>query len=562
MIEKLLPKTEKDFEIEEIERKYPPRQLKEGMMVTRIAPSPTGFMHIGSLYTALVSERLAHQTGGVFYLRIEDTDKKREVEGAVDLIINSMNHFGVKIDEGENIFHNEIGEYGPYKQSERREIYKAYVKLLLEKELAYPCFCSPEELEDMRKQQEKLKVPFGYYGKWAKWRNQPKEDVQKMLNTGRPFAVRFRSNGNSNKKIIFDDIIKGKRELPENNQDIIIMKSDGLPTYHMAHVVDDHLMGTTHVLRGDEWFSSVPIHVQLFEALGWKPPRYGHLMPIQKNEGASKRKLSKRKDPEASVAYYDEQGYPQEAVVEYLINLANSSFEDWRKSNQDKDYREFSFSLEKLTHSNGALFDMVKLNDISKDVVSRFTAEEMYVKVFNWAQKYDKKFSELMEHNTGYVKDIMNIERGDETKKRKDIAKWSEVRKEIEYFFDELFFVSKEDVSQNLKGIDFRDTEGIIKTFVSSYNEDYTKDEWFDNVKKIAKAFGYAESTKTYKQKPDQFKGSMADVAKIFRVLLTGRVQTPDLYSIIKAMGKDRVLRRLSALFQFLPVSESSYSRE
>ncbi|MDD3032364.1 MAG: glutamate--tRNA ligase, partial [Candidatus Pacebacteria bacterium] len=523
--------------------KYPQRKLKEGAMVTRIAPSPTGFMHIGSLYTALISERLAHQTDGIFFLRIEDTDKKREVEGASKLITKSLDYYNIKTDEGENASGEEVGKYGPYKQSERANIYKAYIKHLLEKGLAYPCFSTSEELEEMHKKQEEEGIRPGYYSKWAIWRNKSEEEVLEALEQKKPFVIRFKSNGNFENKILIEDVLLGKKELSENDQDIVIMKSDGLPTYHMAHIVDDHLMRTTHVVRGNEWLSSLPLHLQLFRAMEWKAPKYGHIFPIQKMEGSSKRKLSKRKDPEANVDFFKEQGYPKNAIIEYLLNLANSNFEDWRKQNPDKDNKEFVLTLKKLASSNGPLFDFVKLDNISKEIISKYTAEEVYNETLNWAKKYDLPFAEKIEKHSDYVKKILGIERGNNTKARKDISKWSNVKAEIEYFFDEDFSINKEEIKELLWGID--NIDPIIKSFLNSYNEKDNREEWFEKIKEIGKENGFAEDMKKYKESPENYKGNVADVAKIFRVLLTGKTQTPDLYSIIQVMGKERVFNRL-----------------
>ena len=550
IIDRLFPETESIPTIEDIEKRYPPRGLKEDVFVTRIAPSPTGFMHVGSLYTALVSERLAHQTEGIFYLRIEDTDKKREVGGAADLVVKSLDNFDIKTDEGQIISGSEVGNYGPYKQSERSSIYKAYVKSLLEKGLAYPCFCTPEELEEMKAQQEAQKIKPGYYGEWAKWRNKTGEDILKALDAKEKFVIRIKSNGNADNKIEFEDVIKGKREIPENDQDIVIMKSDNLPTYHMAHVVDDHLMGTTHVIRGDEWFISTPLHLQLFETMGWKPPLYGHLAPIQKVEGSSKRKLSKRNDPEANVSYYDEQGYPNKAIIEYLLNLANSDFEDWRKANPSKDNREFKITFKKLASSAGALFDFNKLNDISKEIISRLSSEEVFMEVLEWARKNDVDFSILLDKNIEYVKKILGIERDgmDDKRRRKDVIKWSNVKNEITYFFDENFSLKNEDVRVLLSGFDLNDAKTIVGSFLDQYEENGSKEKWLEIMRDISIKNGYAESNKAFKAEPTKYKGHLADVAKVFRVLLSGKTQTPDLYSIMQVMGVERVRNRLSII--------------
>lgn len=534
--------------IESLEKKYPRRELKERAMVTRIAPSPTGFMHIGGLYTALISERLAHQSGGVFYLRIEDTDQKREIKGAADLVVQSLDHFNIKTDEGQTLNGNEIGDYAPYKQSERSSIYKTYIKSLLEKGLAYPCFCSLEETEEIRKEQESKKLRPGYYGDWARWRNKSEEEILRAIKDGKKFVIRFKSNGNIDNQIEFEDVIKGKKEIPENDHDIVIMKSDGLPTYHMAHVIDDHLMGTTHVIRGDEWFISTPLHLQLFEAMGWKPPQYGHLAPIQKIEGSSKRKLSKRKDPEASVTYYEEQGYPENAVIEYLLNLANSNFEDWRKANPLKNNHEFGLTLEKLAGSAGALFDFNKLNDISKEIISKLSGDEVYRSTLEWSRKNDNEFAELLTKHPEYTKKILCIERDstDEKRRRKDITKWSDVKSCANYFFDENFDLNNGEIITLLSGFDLTDAKSIVASFINQYEQSNSKDKWLEIMRDISIKHGYAESNKLFKADPTKYKGHLADVVKVFRVLLTGKIQTPDLYSIMQVMEIDRVVKRLT----------------
>lgn len=531
---------------DDLEKKYPPRELEEGAMVTRIAPSPTGFMHIGGLYTALISERFAHQTDGLFYLRIEDTDRKREVQGASELISESLDRYNIKIDEGQNISGDEFGAYGPYKQSERKEIYKTFIKSLLERDLAYPCFDTQEDLDRVHEQQKELDVRPGYYKQWARWRDKSTKEVLQALEEGRPYVIRFRSSGDFNNKVSVQDVLKGNRELSENDQDVVIMKSDGLPTYHLAHVVDDHLMRTTHVIRGDEWLSSLLLHLQLFKSMGWQPPQYGHVAPIQKLEGSSKRKLSKRKDPEANVGYYDEHGYPEDAVIEYLLNLANSDFEDWRKANPNRDVHEFSLTFEKLSNSNAPLFDFVKLDNISKEVIARYSAEDVYSKGLGWAKKHDTEFAQTLQQDPDYSKKVLDIDRGTEKTARKDLSKWSEMKKEMEYFFDESFHVGTEDISRKLPEFGVGDIKKIVESFIVEYDEKDSKDQWFDKIKKIARKNGYAESTKEFKRDPNSYKGTVAEIAKVFRVLVTGRVQTPDLYSLMQVMGKDRVFKRLS----------------
>ncbi|MEX0909828.1 MAG: glutamate--tRNA ligase [Candidatus Paceibacterota bacterium] len=533
----------------ELENLYPPRELPEGARVTRIAPSPTGFMHIGHLYIGLISERLAHQSGGVFYLRFEDTDKKREVEGSKELAIRSLSYFDIVGDEGVDDQGHEKGSYGPYIQSERKNIYHTYIKKLLEQDEAYLCFCTAEDLTKMREEQGEKKVRPGYYGEWATWRNKTPEEVQLALKKERLFVIRFKSDGKSDNKITVDDNILGKRELPENDQDIVIMKSDGLPTYHLAHVVDDHLMKTTNVVRGDEWLSSLPLHLQLFETFGWKAPNYAHIAPIQKMEGSTRRKLSKRKDPESNVDYFIEQGYPKEAVTEYLINLANSNFEDWRRANIDKNYKDFPFSLEKLKSSSGALFDINKLDNISKDVVSRFSPDEVYELFVSWAKDNAPELVSVIENNPDYTKAIFTIERNTGPKSRKDITKWSDVGRDIGYFFDEVFQHDPSVLTEQIKNVSHAEIKSMVQEFIDSYDESDSKDSWFMKVKIIAHDHGFAESTSVFKKNPTAFKGGVADVAKIFRILLTGKPETPDLYSIMQVMGKDRILKRLSSIF-------------
>ncbi len=538
IINRLIPPS--TLSIEDIQKRYPPRVLQPGQMVTRIAPSPTGFMHVGTLYTALISERLAHQTNGVFFLRIEDTDKKREVVGAASSVIESLEHYGVKVDEGPTSSGEDKGLYGPYTQSERTDLYQTFARLLLEKGVAYPCFCSPEEIEEMRTMQEKGKIRPGYYGDWAKWRNASSEKVQSALDEGKPYVIRFQSRGGVENKVVVTDLLKGKRDVAENDQDIVLIKSDGTPTYHLAHIVDDHFMGTTHVIRGDEWFSSLSLHLQLFNSLGWEPPAYGHLAPIQKMEGSSKRKLSKRKDPEANVLYYDEQGYPQEALIEYLLNLANSNFEDWRKEHIDMPNVNFNLSLERLANSNGALFDFSKLNDISKEFIARLA--DIFDPTLRWADQYNKELALLMKEHSEYVRKILQIERAGDTV-RKDIAKWSDVQHEIAYFFDPIENKSGELLANFDKG----EITRVIDKFLSTFDMQDTKEVWLAKIRSACAELGYAENHKMLKADPSKYKGSIADVTRIIRVLLTGRAQTPDLYQIMQVMGHELVVKRLKA---------------
>lgn len=530
-----------------LEERFPPRPLGPTAMVTRVGPSPTGFMHIGTLYVGLLSERFAHQSGGVFFLRLEDTDRKREVEGAADFINDAFDHFGIGFDEGRMRGGEHVGDYGPYTQSERAIIYHSYVKHLLQKDLAYPCFCTTEQLETLRALQQSEGVRPGYYGKWASCRHKPAAEAAEALRQGCPYVIRFRSPGDAERRFMFEDLIFGARAIPENDQDVVILKSDGLPTYHFAHVIDDHLMRTTHVIRGDEWLSSVAVHLQLFAALEWDPPAYVHIAPINKLDGSSRRKLSKRRDPEASVKYFIDLGYPHEAVIEYLLNIANSNFEDWRKENPDTDYRHFPASLERLRGSSGPLFDFVKLDHISREVVARLPTSELQRRLVEWAKAHDPQFASVLEKDPTYTREILNIER-EGPKIRKDIGKWSDVRADIEFFFDEWFSRDDDELISQLADTPIDDAGAIVDAFIESYRPSDGPQEWLENIKAIAKALGFAEKMGEYKRNPDAYKGTVADVAKVLRVLLTGRTQTPDLYSIMQAMGEERLFSRLAVM--------------
>ncbi len=530
-------------EISYYEGKYPNRNLKEGAVVTRYAPSPTGVMHIGGLYQALIAKKLSKQTDGVFFLRIEDTDQKREIENGVSEIVSSLKDFGMEADEGMLTDTEEKGNYGPYKQSLRKEIYQAYAKYLIEQGKAYPCFCTPEDVEQIRQKQESAKIRPGYYGVWAKCRNITVEEAIEKIKNGDKYIIRFKSLGREDRKIKHHDIIKGNVDFPENDQDVVIIKADGLPTYHFAHAIDDHLMHTTHVIRGDEWLSSVPLHLQLFHELGFKAPKYAHIAPIMKNDDGNKRKLSKRKDPEAAVSYYAKEGIPAEAVKEYLLNIANSSFENWRRQNKDKSIDEFELQLNKMSVS-GALFDMVKLLDVSKIVISKMSAEEVYEKSLNWATKYDENLAKLLE-NKEYALKVFGIERGNQ-KPRKDIAKWSDVMENIEYMYDESFNSQlHKDEYQVIN--DKEDIKKILKLYIEKYydaNDD--KQTWFNKIKELAGEMGYAKEVKEFKANPGVYKAHVGDVSTVIRIALTKRTNTPDMYEIMKVLGKDRVISRLN----------------
>ena len=529
-------------EISYYEEKYPERNLPEGAVVTRFAPSPTGFVHIGGLYQALVARTVAEKTGGVFFLRVEDTDQKREVENGVTGIVNSLKDFDMAPDEGMISDTEEIGNYGPYKQSLRKEIYQAYAKYLLEQGKAYPCFCTPDDLEEIRNKQEAAKLRTGYYGVWAKCRNLSVEEMAEKVKAGEPYIIRFKSPGREDRKIKHKDVIKGNVDFPENDQDIIIIKSDGLPTYHFAHAVDDHLMHTTHVIRSDEWLSSVPLHLQLFHELGFKAPKYAHISPIMKNDNGGKRKLSKRKDPEAAVSYYKEQGIPTDAVKEYLLNIANSTFENWRRANSDKKIEEFDFQLNKMSVS-GALFDMIKLLDIGKTVISKMTAEDVYEKSLKWAEEYDNELADLLKDKE-YALKIFGIERGNK-KPRKDIAKWSDVKENIDYMYDSEFYNKVQEYPYQPAISNKEDISKILDLYIEKYyDENDDKQTWFDKIKEVAGKMGYAKEVKEFKANPGMYKAHVGDVSTVLRVALTSRTNTPDMYEIMQVLGKDRIAKR------------------
>ena len=525
------------------EEKYPKRNLKEEAEVTRFAPSPTGFIHIGGLFGSVIDRKLAKQTDGVFILRIEDTDQKREIENGINQIVEGLRDFDIIPDEGMISETEEIGNYGPYKQSARKDIYQAYAKHLIAQGKAYPCFCTPEELEEIRQKQETAKLRTGYYGVWAKYRNLSVEEAAEKIKEGIPYIIRFKSMGREDRKIKHKDLIKGNIEFPENDQDIVIIKADGLPTYHFAHVIDDHLMGTTCVIRGDEWVSSIPLHLELFRSLEFIPPKYAHTATIMKDEDGSKRKISKRKDPEAAVSYYHEQGIPSKAVVEYLLNIANSTFEPWRRQNPDKDISEFELQINKMSVS-GAVFDMVKLLDVSKTVISKFNADEIYEKTLEWAKRYNEGLAELLESDVEYAKKVLNIER-EKAKPRKDIAKWSDVESIIEYMYEDRYDKMNDYEFQKIN--DENEIKNIVKEYAENiYSFEDDKETWFNKMKDLSEKFGYAREVKEYKQNPDRFKGHVGDISTVIRVVLTTKHNTPDLYEIMQVLGKETVFNRFN----------------
>jgi glutamyl-tRNA synthetase len=524
---------------EDYEKMYPPRSLADGAVVTRFAPSPTGFLHFGGLFAAFAEKMAAKSTGGVFYLRIEDTDKKREIENGVSIIAGGLRAFGIEADEGMMSETEEKGAYGPYIQSKRTEIYQSYVKTLVEQGLAYPCFMTEEELGEVREKQEADKLLPGVYGEFAKYRDMAFDEAKKRIENGDEYVVRLKSPGQTDKRIKFKDVIKGEIEMPENILDVVLLKKDGTPTYHFAHVVDDHLMRTTHVIRGDEWISSVPIHLQLFWLCGMKPPKYAHISPIMKEENGGKRKLSKRKDPEAAVSYYEEAGYPSGAVWEYLMTLANSNYEDWRLANQNEPIDSFKFMLSKMSKA-GSLFDIVKLGDVSKNYISKLTADEVYSMVSEWAERFNGKLFELLKNNPEYAKKIFSIERGN-AKPRKDIAKWSDVQDYVSYFYDDIWNRER-DFADNLSDGDMIE---ILKEYKNIYSAEIAEEDWFPQVRDLSERLGYAKAPKLYKKEPDLYKGHVGDVSGVIRAAVTGRRNTPDLYSIMNVLGYDKVIKRI-----------------
>ena len=532
--------------IEDYEKMYPERNLKEDAIVTRAAPSPTGYTHIGTLFQAFISKKVAKDTNGVFFIRIEDTDRERLVEDAVDVITTDLKYFDITPDEGVISGNKEIGNYGPYTQSSRKEIYQTFMKYLVANNLAYPCFCTKEEKDEMTKAQERRKDRIGYYGRYAKCRKIPVNDAYQRIKNGEPFTLRLKSPGDFNKKIVINDLIRGKISFPENDMDIVIMKQDGLPTYHFAHLVDDHLMRTTHVIRGDEWVSSLPTHVQLFEVFGFKPPKYAHISPIMKEENGVKRKISKREDPEAQMSYYREKGIPVKAVELYLMTLANTNFEQWWDANKDKTVDDFKYDFKK-TSKSGGLFDVEKLMNISKNYLSRIKATEFYDMLVEYTKGYDKEFYELIVKYKDFTIGLLNIER-EQKKPRKDYASFSEVKELVWYMYDELF--DKHEKTYEFKEIN--DKDEIIKlmnTYIEKYyDENDDQSTWFEKIKDLSEEFGYAREVKEYKENPDNYKGHVGDVSMVIRVALTTKSMTPNLYDITKLFGKERILKRIKEL--------------
>ena len=529
---------------EDYEKMYPERNLPEGAIVTRFAPSPTGFVHMGSLLTTFIARKVATDTQGVFYLRIEDTDQKRSVENGVQGIIDDLKNYNIVADEGMTGENESSGNYGPYIQSERKEIYECYAKSLIARGYAYPCFCTAEEIEETRKLQELNKERIGYYGSFAKCRNLSNEERAERIKRGDPYIIRFKSPGDYEKKIIFNDLVRGKIVFPENDLDVVLIKSDGLPIYHFAHAIDDHLMRTTHVLRAEEWVSSVPIHKQLFDVLGFEFPKYAHLGLVMKidEETGQKRKISKRKDPEAAVSYYHEKAIPIEAVKIYLTTIANSNFEEWYNQNQDKSYKDFRLDFKKISVS-GSLFDLEKLINISRNYISKLTAEEVYNETLKYAKEFDKEFYDLLVKYKDYSIDMFNIERN-QKKPRKDYSSFSDVRNYTWFMFDELF---KPETYEYQTINDTEEIKKILSLYIEKYyNPDDDEQTWFERLKDLSEELGYAREVKDYKENPDNYKGHVGDISMVIRVALTSKSMTPNLYQIMKLFGKDRTINRFN----------------
>ena len=522
---------------EELEEKYPPRNVPEGAVITRMAPSPTGFVHLGNLVQGLTSERMAHQSGGVLFLRVEDTDAKREIPGAVEVLIESLKHYGIHFDEGATI-DGDNGSYGPYRQRQRAGIYHVYAKKLVEEGKAYPCFCTEDELAAMREKQEANKETTGYYGAYAIWRDRPMEDIQAQLAAGQPWVLRFRSTGDVSRQFKFNDLVKGELTVTENNIDQVLLKSDGIPTYHFAHAVDDHLMRTTHVVRGDEWLPSLPFHIQLFQALGFKLPKYVHIGPLMKMDGNSKRKLSKRKDPELALTYYKSEGFPVQAVYEYIMTLLNSNYEDWRRANPTAPATDFKFSPKKLNPA-GNLFDYAKLCDVSKNEIAKMDAQQVYTLLVEWAQEFDPDFAQKLTADPDFAVRILAIGRGGK-KPRKDMATWADAKPYMGFFYDE--YLEAPVFEEKFEKAVIR---SALEKFLDRFNFQDDATVWFDKVKEITQELGFTTDMKAYKQNPDDFPGTVADVSTFLRLAVTGKTNSPDLYTVMQILGYERTVARI-----------------
>ena len=538
-----------NLKIEDLERKYPKRNLDEGAIVSRFAPSPTGFLHSGSLFATLIDWISAKQSNGIFYVRLEDTDTKREIEGSGETLLKELEAFNILPNEG-YFGTYEKGEYGPYKQSERAEIYKIVIKELIERGDAYPCFCSQEELAELRKTQEAKKENPGYYGEYARCSYLSPDEAIEKIKAGIPYVIRFRSHGDYHNKVHVVDMVRGELDLSENDQHIVIYKSDGLPTYHFAHLVDDHFMRTTHVIRGEEWLASLPIHVELFERMGWIPPKYVHVPVIMKLDNGSRRKLSKRKDPEAAVSYFFEKGYPTEGFLEYLLTIANSNFEEWRLQNMSANAFDFKFSFSNMT-LDGALFDLAKIENICKERLSRLSKEEITRRAYEYGLKYEPRLSELIDRDKDYFMSIMNIEREKENP-RKDYVKFSDIFPIVSFFYDDYY---NELFKEELPFNETISKDVIIKVLEAYKNNkglDLSEEEWFNNLKEIASSLGFAPTTKDYKKNREAYVGSIGDLSEIIRIAISTRKNTPNPYYVLKILGEDKINERFNKVIERL----------
>ena len=522
---------------EMLEERFPLRNVAEGAVVTRMAPSPTGFVHLGNLVQGMISERMAHQSNGVLFLRVEDTDAKREVPGAVEVLIDSLKHYNILFDEGAT-HTGDNGAYGPYRQRQRAAIYHVYAKKLVSEGQAYPCFATEEELAIMREKQEANKETTGYYGKYAIWRDRDLEEIKAQIAAGNPWVLRFRSTGSIENQFKFDDLVKGKLTITENDVDHVLLKSDGIPTYHFAHAVDDHLMRTTHVVRGDEWLPTLPFHIQLFKALGFKLPKYVHIGPLMKMDGTSKRKLSKRKDPELALTYYKAEGFPIKAVQEYLMTVLNSNFEDWRRANPDAPVGSFKFSPKKLNPA-GSLFDYAKLTDVSKNVISRMNAEEVYTLLVEWAKEFDADFATKLESDAAFATSILAIGRGGK-KPRKDLAVWKDAKEYMGFFYDE--YLQKPVFDDKFSKETIVD---VLNRFLEKFDIADDASVWFEKVKEITTDMGFTADMKAYKADPTAFPGTVADISTFIRQAVTGKTNSPDLYTVMQILGYERTVSRI-----------------
>ena len=528
----------------ELETRFPPRELPEGAVVTRMAPSPTGFVHLGNLVQGLTAERMAHQSNGVLFLRVEDTDAKREVPGAVEVLIETLKHYGICFDEGATI-DGDAGNYGPYRQRQRAAIYHVYAKQLVEQGQAYPCFCTEDELAAMREKQEAAKETTGYYGDYAIWRDRSLEDIKAQLAAGNPWVLRFRSTGSIENQYKFDDLVKGQLTITENNVDHVLLKSDGIPTYHFAHAVDDHLMRTTHVVRGDEWLPTLPFHIQLFKALGFKLPKYVHIGPLMKMDGNSKRKLSKRKDPELALTFYKAEGFPVAAVYEYIMTLLNSNYEDWRRANPDAPATDFKFSPKKLNPA-GNLFDYAKLTDVSKNEIAKMDAEKVYTLLTEWAEEFDADFADKLKADPLFAKAILAIGRGGK-KPRKDLATWKEAKPYMGFFYDAYLEAPVFDEKFSKETI-----RSALEKFLARFDINDDSSVWFDKVKEVTTELGFTTDMKAYKADPDAFPGTVADVSTFIRQAVTGKTNSPDLYTVMQILGYARTVARIQEVMKTL----------